>query len=79
MPNLLHGVVIFDFNLAKKITVYKLGLKGRLLAKEKYLKGPCLFDFNSATFWPFWHFLGPLGLFLGFGSGSKTFLDGAPT
>ena len=26
-------------------------LKGRLLQKGKYLKWPCLFAFNSATFW----------------------------
>ena len=38
---------------------------------------PYLFVFNSAKFWAFLHFSGPLGLFLGLGSGSKTFLGPA--
>ena len=34
---------------------------------------PYLFVFNSARFGAFFHFLGLLWLFLGLGSGSKTF------
>ena len=36
-----------------------------------------LFVFDSAKFWAYLHFLGFLGLSLGFGSGSKTFLGPA--
>ena len=36
---------------------------------------PYLLVFHSAKFWAFLHFLGSLGLFFGFGSGSKTFLE----